>query len=103
MKNKNFHFVVLLLCLGLLSSCHSKKKNIPPPNPEPLSSQSWQEVRTYPLDYGRTDDLFFFNPERGFVINSEGYLLLTEDSGQTWKTNSAEKKPSFAALPFVIL
>ncbi len=100
MKNETPLFVVVLLILGLASSCNFKKKRIPPPTLEPYSNRSWQEVRSYPLDYGRTDDLFFFSPERGFVVNSEGYLLLTEDGGQHWETKFRREETFFRCLTF---
>ncbi len=46
---------------------------------------SWEELRNYPIKRGRSDDLHFFSPLEGFVINSQGYLSYTKDGGDTWK------------------
>ena len=48
-------------------------------------SNSWEKLNNYPIENGRSDDLHFFDPLTGYVINSQGYLSFTEDGGKTWK------------------
>lgn len=63
-------------------------------------TQSWEKLDNYPLKRGRTDDLFFFNPDRGFVINSQGLLLLTEDGGDSWEQKFSVPGSFFRCITF---
>ena len=63
-------------------------------------TQSWEKLDNYPLKRGRTDDLFFFNPDRGFVINSQGILLLTENGGESWEQKFSVPGSFFRCITF---
>ncbi len=63
-------------------------------------SGSWNKLDSYPPKFGRTDDLFFFNREKGFVINSQGLLFLTVDGGASWEQKFQKERTFFRCLTF---
>ena len=60
----------------------------------------WSKLDNYPIKTGRTDDLFFFDPSTGFVINSSGYLVYTEDGGVNWEVAYEDKGTFFRCMAF---
>ena len=93
-------FAALLFLVVLTQACT-------PQLPEALQkiqaekhASSWRELTTYPIDRGRSDDLHFFDPLTGFVINSEGYLSYTEDGGQTWEVVLENPGTFFRCITF---
>jgi photosystem II stability/assembly factor-like uncharacterized protein len=56
----------------------------PETKPEPAGGFTWR--RTSAPDAGsRHDDVFFLTPELGWVVNSDGKILRTDDGGTTWE------------------
>lgn len=91
---------LFVLYLFLFNACSQKI-------PSPLQSlqqlqytNSWQKLSSYPLTDGRTDDLHFFDPQTGFVINSSGYLVFTADGGETWEIKHENRGTFFRCLTF---
>jgi len=60
----------------------------------------WEKVNSYPIEYGRSDDLHFFDEKTGFVINSGGYLSFTEDGGINWKVVLENPGTFFRCITF---
>lgn len=91
----------LFLILISFLSCSPKIHPVFQKQSEFYYSHSWKKLDSYPIDSGRNDDLFFFTPDRGFVISSWGKLLLTEDGGKTWEVKfEKEEKSFFRCLTF---
>ena len=92
--------VLLFLVILSLHSCTPKLAN-PLQNIQAVEySTSWQELKAYPVERGRSDDLHFFDPLTGFVINSQGYLSYTEDGGESWEIVFAKKGSFFRCITF---
>ena len=87
-----FTFLVLF---GFIASCSPKIPSTFKEQQELHYSRSWKKMDSYPMKFGRTDDLHFFNPDRGFVISSEGKMFLTEDGGETWELKFEKEMESF--------
>lgn len=94
--------IILALCLVsvFLSSCRSITPDVLKDQELLRYSRSWEKLDSYPMKIGRTDDLHFFTPDRGFVINSEGKLFLTEDGGQTWTLKFEKEETFFRCITF---
>lgn len=63
-------------------------------------SNSWQELPNYPQKTGRSDDLSFVSPEKGWVVNSQGVLHKTEDGGDNWQLQLEKPGSFFRCLVF---
>ena len=50
----------------------------------PISNYDWVETNS-PVASSRTDDIWFFDPQAGWLVNSNGIVASTEDGGDTWK------------------
>src|SRR5262249_39959095 len=48
-----------------------------------LKDYTWVETNS-PVASSRTDDIHFFDPESGWLVNSNGQAALTTDGGCTW-------------------
>jgi photosystem II stability/assembly factor-like uncharacterized protein len=49
------------------------------------TAKDWKWVATNsPVANSRTDDIWFFNEEKGWLVNSNGQVSQTLDGGQTW-------------------
>lgn len=93
-------FPLLLLVATIFIACTPK---LNPTFKEQQSlhfSSEWQKLEGYPLRYGRTDDLHFFNPEKGFTINSQGHVVKTNDGGVNWEKVFRRKGTFFRCLTF---
>ena len=85
----------MLFSLSFLFSCRTIVPEVFKMQQELYVSRQWKQLDAYPMKRGRTDDLHFFNPQRGFVINSVGKLFLTEDGGETWELKLESDQQSF--------
>ena len=45
---------------------------------------SWKLLSNSPVASSRTDDIWFFDEKKGWLINSSGYVCKTTDGGQCW-------------------
>ncbi|MCZ6819296.1 MAG: T9SS type A sorting domain-containing protein [Calditrichaeota bacterium] len=45
---------------------------------------SWHTLENSPFLFGRHDDVFFINPQVGWVVNVRGEIYKTTDGGLTW-------------------
>jgi len=63
-------------------------------------TQTWERLDQYPIKRGRSDDLHFFSPDTGFVINSGGYLSYTEDGGASWEVLHENPGTFFRCITF---
>lgn len=97
MKNNTLIFFTLLT---ILSSCNREIHPIFEAKQKLHYSNSWERLDNYPPKAGRSDDLFFFNPEEGFIINSLGKLSYTEDGGETWDMKFEKRRTFFRCLTF---
>lgn len=101
MKNSLPNIITLFIVITISASCNPK---LSPPFDQQAKlrySHTWKKLSNYPMQYGRNDDLHFFNPAEGFMINSEGRLFLTEDAGENWELKfSKEEKSFFRCLTF---
>ena len=79
------HLTSLILLTIFLQSCTRKLATPLKEIQNTEYSTSWERLDGYPINNGRSDDLHFFDPLTGYVINSQGYLSFTEDGGETWK------------------
>lgn len=50
----------------------------------PPSQSVWQRTNA-PQASSRTDDIWFPDPDTGWLCNSSGFVCKTEDGGETWK------------------
>lgn len=97
---------LLQLCLGiflcfLFNTC-ARKLNLTQNQiqREVTTSYTWNKLFSYPVDRGRTDDLHFFDPMHGYVINSGGYLVYTEDGGESWDVVYEDSGTFFRCITF---
>ena len=90
----------MILCLLLAIACQPKLYPIFAEQQQLYYSDSWKKLGEYPSTRGRNDDLYFFTPQRGFVINSQGHLYLTEDGGQHWTSKFRKERTFFRCLTF---
>lgn len=62
-------------------------------------STAWEKLASYPVG-GRSDDLHFFDPLTGFVINSNGYVYFTEDGGESWDVVLEDQGTFYRCITF---
>jgi len=99
MKFYNIIFLVLVGSSLILSG--SKKINVALKDTQNSTySTSWTEMRNYPIKTGRSDDLHFFSPSEGFVINSQGFLSYTQDGGESWEVTLENNGTFFRCITF---
>ncbi len=97
----NFTIILSIAIFALLlASCRSITPEVFKDKELLHYSRSWQKLDSYPMKIGRTDDLHFFTPDRGFVINSQGKLFLTEDGGKTWTLKFEKEQTFFRCITF---
>ena len=87
-----------ILCL--LSGCSEKAYPVFQEQQSLGYSQSWERVESYPAKRGRNDDLYFFTPDRGYTINSNGHLYYTTDGGENWEEKLFREETFFRCLTF---
>ena len=46
---------------------------------------SWKVLPNSPIASSRTDDIWFFDEQTGWLVNSSGYVCKTTDGGQCWQ------------------
>ncbi|HEX9736041.1 MAG TPA: hypothetical protein VGG06_29105, partial [Thermoanaerobaculia bacterium] len=65
-----------------------------------LMDFDWVETNS-PVASSRTDDIHFFDPRTGWLVNSNGQIALTEDGGDHWtvKLAAGEIRAGDAVLP----
>ena len=90
---------VLFLAI-LISSCSPKISPHLKQIQETKYSNSWEKIHSYPIKYGRSDDLHFFDENTGFVINSSGFLSYTANGGKTWKVVHENEGTFFRCITF---
>ncbi|MFT4928519.1 MAG: photosystem II stability/assembly factor-like uncharacterized protein [Phenylobacterium sp.] len=49
-----------------------------------FANLKWNVLGNSPSASSRTDDIWFFNQNEGFLVNSSGYVAMTEDGGDFW-------------------
>jgi photosystem II stability/assembly factor-like uncharacterized protein len=66
----------------------------------PANQYQWQLLQNSPVANSRTDDIWFFDEQTGWLVNSSGYVCKTEDAGANWtpKFFLAPNLPSFPYL-----
>jgi len=92
--------VILSFMMVLCSACHPK---LAIPLQEMQAKQyatGWRKIDAYPIPNGRSDDLHFFNKNKGFIINSNGYLSYTEDGGDSWEIRHENLGTFFRCIRF---
>jgi len=95
-----YYLSLLLLITCFLSACSKKPYPVFQEQQTLGYSQSWEQLKTYPSKRGRNDDLFFFTPNRGFTINSNGHLYYTTDGGESWEEQFFSEATFFRCLTF---
>lgn len=98
MKIQLLFFVYFLIFL--LQSCAPKLAEPLKKIQDSQYAQGWKKQTNYPIKNGRTDDLHFFDPQTGLVINSNGYLVLTENGGQDWEIIHENEGTFFRCITF---
>jgi photosystem II stability/assembly factor-like uncharacterized protein len=63
-------------------------------------SQSWTLLSNSPAAGFRHDDLFFINPDTGWVVNVDGYIYKTTDGGNSFITQLNQPSTSFRCVGF---
>ena len=96
----NYSKSILFILLISSFSCAKKIPEALIETSELQYTNSWEKLNAYPIKRGRTDDLHFFDPQTGFVINSQGYLTYTEDGGESWEIKHENKGTFFRCLTF---
>lgn len=97
--NKIFN-VLLFLSFLLLVSCTRQLPQALNKIQSERYATNWNEQHQYPIPNGRSDDLHFFDKTTGFVINSNGYLSLTEDGGDSWEIVHENEGTFFRCITF---
>lgn len=64
------------------------------------AGQSWTH-NLLPAPYYRASGFHFFNPNEGFVCGYEGFLIKTEDGGQSWQEIAYDDDRKAIAIHFV--
>lgn len=95
---KTSAFVLFLFLL--LQGCTPKVSPFLQPVQETNYNSAWKKLESYRINYGRSDDLHFFDENTGFVINSSGFLSFTEDGGKSWKVVHKSKGTFFRCITF---
>jgi len=93
-------FASVTVIVFFLTSCTQQIPEALKETTEYQYTNSWKRLENYPIKRGRTDDLYFFDPQTGFVINSQGYLSYTEDGGETWEVKHENEGTFFRCLTF---
>jgi len=92
-------YIAIILSFFLLS-CSPKYSHYLEETQALNYTTNWSKLENYPVKYGRSDDLHFFDKSTGYVINSEGYLSYTEDGGDTWEIVHENKGTFFRCIEF---
>lgn len=92
--------MLLLVLLGTTCTSKKKIKKSQLTATSKVKTYKWNKVDSYPVERGRTDDLYFFDPMNGFVINSQGYVVKTENGGESWEIAHENKGTFFRCLTF---
>ena len=85
------HFVcsvTLLVALGSLLCGHV------------LAQSDWTELTGAPT-VGRYNDVYFVTPETGWVVNGDGEIYRTTDSGETWYLQFRKASAHFRSVGFI--
>jgi len=93
----NYLFVLFVLSILSCSPKYSTELN---QVKDKNYNVGWSKLDNYPIKYGRSDDLHFFNEHEGLVINSEGYLSYTKDGGENWEIVHENKGTFFRCIEF---
>jgi photosystem II stability/assembly factor-like uncharacterized protein len=64
-----------------------------------ISAQSWQLLPNSPAQTFRHDDVYFINPDTGWVVNVSGQVWTTKDGGNSW-TELINQASSFRCVGF---
>lgn len=63
---------------------------------------SWQKARKLTgQDRVRLNDLFFLDPDHGWVVGDNGFVAMTEDGGRRWTVQTAAAAAHFTGVHFV--
>ncbi|HMG74030.1 MAG TPA: hypothetical protein VK582_11065, partial [Pyrinomonadaceae bacterium] len=66
----------------------------------PVTKYQWQLLKNSPVANSRTDDIWFFDEMTGWLVNSSGYVCMTEDGGANW-TPKFFLAPNLPSLPYL--
>lgn len=66
-----------------------------------MKAQTWQVLPNSPTSLSfRHDDLFFIDPDTGWVCNVDGFIYNTNDGGETWNTLVENDSMSWRCIGF---
>lgn len=68
--------------------------------PSLLFSQTWSLLPNSPSAGFRHDDIYFVNPDTGWVVNVDGYIYKTTDGGGSFATQLFQPATSFRCVGF---
>lgn len=66
----------------------------------PVPNYQWNLLQNSPAASSRTDDIWFFDEKVGWLINSSGYVAMTDDGGQYWHQKYFVY-PGLPSLPYL--
>ena len=64
------------------------------------ATAGWDELPNAPFANGRHDDVFFVNPDLGWVVNGDGEIWRTTDGGDSWERQLLAPEIYFRAVGF---
>ncbi|WP_414581724.1 YCF48-related protein [Scytonema sp. PCC 10023] len=64
-----------------------------------LKNYRWVKTNS-PIASSRTDDIWFFNPQEGWLVNSNGQVSVTRDGGSSW-TTKYQLPPNLPGRPYL--
>ena len=85
---KKFSLAIFLLSFAIVSSIWANGK-------------PWEIVRKSRCQ-ADLHDLYFENPELGWIVGSKGTILQTKDSGKTWESQESNTKKDLQDVCFVM-
>jgi len=100
MKINTLLLSLSILTLIIFTSCTPKLSAPLKQIQENQFSTGWKQLSNYPISSGRSDDLFFFDENSGYVINSDGYLSYTADGGENWEIFHENEGTFFRCIRF---
>lgn len=65
-----------------------------------ITDWKWAVAGDVPVSNSRTDDIWFFDEQNGWLVNSNGQVCKTTDGGTTW-TQAAFIDPAQTAFPYL--
>lgn len=88
------------LLIAILILCSCAKTSVPSSSEKIEGPASWESLNSYPIQSGRTDDIFFISPQIGWAVNSTGALSKTNNGGENWAVQFRKESSFFRCLAF---